>query len=209
MMGILTKLEIDYETASIKIFSDLYSWHKTAWELFPGKPEAKRDFLTRLDVTANGFRLYVLSGSKPVKPEWCEYEAFSTKEIAPGFLGHTLYRFDLRANPTRKIKKLDSEGNVTKNGKRVALLGEKEQMDWLRRKAGENGFKVLENPKPVIDPAERNDFCKHNTPGMHFGVRFTGALKVTDRKAFGEAFYNGIGSAKGFGFGLLLLKPVE
>ena len=43
----------------------------------------------------------------------------------------------------------------------------------------------------------------------HFAVCFEGVLKVTDEDLFTETVENGIGSAKGFGFGLLSLAPIK
>ena len=43
----------------------------------------------------------------------------------------------------------------------------------------------------------------------HGGVQFRGILEVTDQKDFEITYHAGVGSAKGFGFGLLLLAPVK
>jgi CRISPR system Cascade subunit CasE len=52
-------------------------------------------------------------------------------------------------------------------------------------------------------------FRKKNQAGYHGGVQFRGILEVTDQDHFTETYYYGIGSAKAFGFGLLLLAPIE
>ncbi|MGI6156807.1 MAG: type I-E CRISPR-associated protein Cas6/Cse3/CasE, partial [Enterococcus lemanii] len=41
----------------------------------------------------------------------------------------------------------------------------------------------------------------------HLAVRYDGLLRVRSSEVFGEALAAGIGSAKGFGFGLLSLAP--
>ena len=46
-----------------------------------------------------------------------------------------------------------------------------------------------------------------HTDGRFFAMRFDGLLGVTDPVQFLEALRAGIGSAKGFGFGLLSLAP--
>ena len=43
----------------------------------------------------------------------------------------------------------------------------------------------------------------HRHDITHFAVKFEGELVVTDPTRFAETLKNGIGSAKGFGFGLL------
>jgi CRISPR system Cascade subunit CasE len=45
--------------------------------------------------------------------------------------------------------------------------------------------------------------------GMHSAVEFQGALNVTDPAKFHETFTRGIGSAKAFGFGLLVIAPAS
>ncbi len=52
-------------------------------------------------------------------------------------------------------------------------------------------------------------FRKKGQGGYHGGVQFRGILEVTDREKFIETYHAGIGSAKGFGFGLLLLAPLN
>ena len=52
-------------------------------------------------------------------------------------------------------------------------------------------------------------FHKKENRGYHGGVQFRGVLEVTDPVKFAQAHSKGIGSAKAFGFGLLLLAPVQ
>jgi CRISPR-associated protein Cas6/Cse3/CasE subtype I-E len=39
-------------------------------------------------------------------------------------------------------------------------------------------------------------------------VDYEGVLEVTDREKFRHAFYNGIGSAKSMGFGMLIIQAI-
>ena len=43
--------------------------------------------------------------------------------------------------------------------------------------------------------------------GLHNAVEFCGPLTVTDPAKFQETFARGVGSAKGFGFGMLAVVP--
>jgi CRISPR system Cascade subunit CasE len=52
-------------------------------------------------------------------------------------------------------------------------------------------------------------FRKKGQAAYHGGVQFRGILEVTDQNHFIETYYAGIGSTKAFGFGLLLLAPIE
>lgn len=210
-MSWLARITIDYELAYKRRFTDNYAWHWAAWQAFPDQDREKRNYLSRLDYRDGEFTLLLLAHIKPSRPDWCPDDAWSLAEISPEFLKKTYYRFDLRANPTKKIVKLDNGGNKTKNGKRVALLKPEEQRAWLERKAADAGFKLIDATPLVIDPAVSNSFFvnKREETGLHFGVHFTGALEVIDQDKLEAAFYKGIGSAKGFGFGMLMLKPIN
>jgi CRISPR system Cascade subunit CasE len=209
-MPYLTKLEISHEIAGSRRLFDSYAWHKVAWECFPGMPDAKRDFLTRLDASKYLSRLYILSRKMPHKPDWCPEDCWADTAIPQKFLEQRHYRFDLRANPTRKIKKI-VDGEPRKNGKRVALTKQEDQKAWILRKTETCGFTILEEPALMIEPAQNYRFIKRMEqaePGLHVGVRYSGILEVKDFELFQKAYLDGIGSAKGFGFGLMLLKPV-
>ena len=52
-------------------------------------------------------------------------------------------------------------------------------------------------------------FRQKEHSAYHGGVQFRGVLEVTDREHFIQTYQAGIGGAKGFGFGLLLLSPVN
>ena len=203
-MSFLTQAFLDYETAARRQLRDVYDWHQLVWQAFPGRDGQPRDFLTRLDKRERDqtFRLLMVSARPPVRPnDWPEpVEAWQTREITPAFLAHRHYRFQLRANPTKRE-------NVSR--KRLPLRTPQEQTDWLKRKALQSGFAVDEDSLRII-PEGREWFQveKRKQTGFHHAVEFEGALVVTDPVAFQGAFAKGIGSAKGFGFGLLALVPL-
>lgn len=188
--------------------TDAYEWHQLAWEAFPNLNNQPRPFLSRLDAGTDGFTLLLLSKDhEPQRPEWYPEDCWAVKTIAPAFLKFRHYRFDLRANPTRKLHKFDLNGERIKNGRRQPLTRLCEQAEWLERKAGQSGFKLIKYPE--IGFCQDQVFRKRSGHGVHTGVRFRGLLEVTHPDRFETAFYNGIGSAKGFGFGLLLLQPAK
>jgi CRISPR system Cascade subunit CasE len=227
-MSWLARLEVDAETARNQGISDSYTWHQKLWECYPGEPDAKRDFLTRIDQLEGAFRLWVLTQRKPVRPQWCPEAGFSFKEIAISFLSHQYYIFDLRVNPVKTIVPRGVNGETLfrsdgkrKNGKRVPLVKPDELRAWLVRK-GEvrcrntitgldepGGFRIVMDRPLEIGPVVENHFRKKSHTGYHAGVQFRGTLEVTDSKNFIETYRAGIGSAKSFGFGLLLLAPIN
>lgn len=227
-MNWLARLEVDTDTANAQGILDCYSWHKRLWECYPGAPGAKRDFLTRIDLLEGAFRLWVLSRRKPVRPHWCQPDGFAVKEIAASFLSHRYYAFDLRANPVKAVVQIDSNGEPVlqpngkrKRGKRVPLVKPEELRAWLVQKGNVRcrdevtgldvlgGFRIVEERPLEISPMVESHFRRKEHSGYHGGVQFRGTLEVTDREKFIETYQSGIGSAKGFGFGLLLLAPIN
>jgi CRISPR system Cascade subunit CasE len=72
-----------------------------------------------------------------------------------------------------------------------------------------NGFSIVDSKPLEISPMIESHFSKKGNHGYHGSVRFRGLLEVMDSEKFAEAYHNGIGSAKAFGFGLMLLFPIS
>jgi CRISPR system Cascade subunit CasE len=217
-MSWLARLEVDAEIARAGGIRDSYHWHKRLWECFPNVPDQKRaeiGFLTRIDTLEWAFRLWVMARRRPERPQWCPSEGFALKEIASSFLTNRYYAFDLRANPVKTIVQRGTNGETLfrgngkrKCGKRVPLVKSEELRAWLDRKAIVGGFRIVEDKPLEITPMVENHFRQKEQVAYHGGVQFRGVLEVTNTTQFSETYYTGIGSAKGFGFGLLLLAPV-
>ncbi len=188
-------------------FTDSYAWHKRAWDCFPDRPAAGRDFLTRIDDTRQGFRLLILSTIPPFKPDWCPDEGWQTKAVGEQFLSHPQYQFSLLANPTRKLAAPRNAEGKRANGKRIPISRREDLLVWLEKKAAQHGFAILPEQIRTI-PRPRQTFIKGGKAGLHTATEFIGHLTVTDSTLLREAFTHGIGSAKAFGFGLLCLSPV-
>ncbi len=227
-MSWLARLEVDAEVAYRERISDSYGWHKRLWECFPNAPDAPRDFLTRIDQLEGMFRLWILARKKPQKPLWCQQGGFAVREIAPSFLSHRFYVFDLRANPVRTIVQRGPNGETLlrpdgkrKSGKRIPLVKPDELREWIIRKGKvrcrdketgldvPGGFRIVEQKPLEISPMVESHFRKKDHSGYHGGVQFRGILEVTGQERFIQSYHYGIGGAKSFGFGLLLLAPIN
>jgi CRISPR system Cascade subunit CasE len=113
--------------------------------------------------------------------------------------------FQLCANPTKKVAS-KSDGTVTKNGRRIPLGKREELVEWICRKGEQGGFAVDLGALRTFARG-REYFERKGTRGLHSAVEFEGLLSVTDPTKFHETFRRGIGSAKAFGFGLLVIAP--
>lgn len=227
-MNWLARMEIDAGIAGQERIFDSYAWHRKLWGCFPDRPEDNRDYLTRVDPLEGAFRLWVLSSHRPVCPSWCSDDGFELKEIAPSFLSHRFYAFDLKANPVKAKVQRDAHGQPLlrangkrKSGKRIPLIKPDDLKAWLERK-GEvrcrdsdtnlevpGGFRLVQERPLEISPMVENHFRRKGQKAYHGGVRFRGTLEVTNREAFINSYQQGVGGAKGFGFGLLLLAPAN
>jgi len=234
-MSWLAKIEIDSEIVRCEKTWDSYCWHEKVWECFPGNRKEKRDFLFRVDQLDGAFRLWVMGRRKPERPNWCPEDDFFLKELSPAFLSHQLYAFDLKANPLKSVvqynpstgKPLLKADGKRKRGKRALITDRDELREWLARKGDvrcwdsksketfPGGFQIVSECPLEVSPMVESYFRKKDKEtgkthaAYHGGVQFRGTLEVTDRERFIETYYSGIGGGKGFGFGLLLLAPVN
>jgi len=215
-MSWLLRIEMAAEDVGRLRILDSYDWHQRLWECFPGLPEEQRSFLTRIDFLEGAVQAWLLSERKPAKPGWCPEDDFAMREISPGFLSHRHYAFDLRVNPTTALvqrnpdgtPKLKANGKRT-SGKRVPLVDPVDLRAWIDRKGVECGFRIAAARPLEIGPTVGHHFRKKAHAGVHGGVQFRGILEVTEPVEFSRAHSKGIGTAKAFGFGLLLLSPVQ
>jgi CRISPR system Cascade subunit CasE len=215
-MSWLTQINLDLAAAARRRLFDNYDWHQVAWQCFQGRDGRARDFLTRVDQSPQGFRLLIVSPEPPTRPEWCSQNGWQSREIPAAYFKQSRYAFQLRANPTKKIidatkpKAIATDGRINrnKNAHRVPLRTPAELSAWLDRKGVSAGFTVEPDSLRII-PEGQDHFNKAGRRGAHASVEFRGTLRVTDGAAFQQAFESGLGSAKAFGFGLLVLAPLD
>ena len=205
----LSMLELNPRSRQVQAeLRDPYQMHRTLSRAFGDDPATYEQArcLFRVDEESNNLRVLVQSR---VRPDWSLLTAeryllsdAEMKEFDPVLEAGRLLRFRLRANPTVKIK------TDKRNGRRVGIYEEEKQCKWLKKKGEKGGFEVMEysvssNGFSVSSKSGETDKIKH------LAVLFDGVLRVTDEGAFREALESGIGSAKGFGFGLLSIAPAR
>jgi len=203
--------------------ADPYEMHRTVMQAFPDELPSDERVLFRVEVQPRTGIPTLLVQSR-YRPDWSRITDSSKdyllngEVLLPGLdnpavkfvnlrlqVGQRLV-FRLRANPTVKKKR---EGK--KQGRRVGLYREEEQLAWLQRKLESAGARLLQ--ARVGNKAEPRGklFAERNPKNrMKFlAVQFEGILEVQDPEKLLAAIRAGIGSGKGLGFGLLSLAPAR
>lgn len=105
------------------------------------------------------------------------------------------YRFRLVANPV-----------VTRNKKRLGLLEEQEQLNWINRQLEKSGAILKECfvRQIGLERSEKNP-ARERQMQTHYAVEFNGVIRVEDPVTLADRIAEGIGPAKAYGFGLLTL----
>lgn len=205
-------------------FEDAYSLHQIVWDIISKDKNQKRNFLYRVEY--DNFEkikyLYLLATLKAQQKANLKIKISS--KLQPQLQeGEALY-FKLRANPVVKRKEngrhkeysvvMDAkhqfkiQGDHYRKHYSLSDLIHKTGFDWLARKAKQHGFAV--NPSEIKIDNDREFFVSPPNK-KNYKLRtldFEGKMVVTDTNMFINALFNGIGSAKAFGCGLLLVKRI-
>ena len=228
----LSRLELNLRDALVRRdLASPYEMHKTllsrGFDGFQKTQMGRVLFRVDTDRRSGLPALLVQSG---FQPDWTKLpDRYLTRQadfktFDPQFHVGQKLRFRLRANPTKRVAAKNERLGGVMLGKRVGLTTETEQIRWLLHKAAGSfslpgswvPAKHPETDEPILLPnfrvdvvpegRERNGKEGHSR-GAFLAVRFEGVLNVTDPAAFRTILETGVGSAKGFGFGLLSVAP--
>jgi CRISPR system Cascade subunit CasE len=204
--------------------ADPQDLHRTIMSAFPQSeepgesPRARFGVLHRLDLDRRQARL-ILYVQSQVKPDWSalppeyllplpEVDNPATKSVAEVYQtlkAGMLLSFRLKANPSRKIDTKTGPDGRRRHGRRVELVREEDQVQWLKRKGEQSGFKVLQVRIGGLTK-ERSRSWRGPSPTLA-GLLFEGRLQITDPELFRQALARGIGPGKAYGLGMLSLAP--
>jgi CRISPR system Cascade subunit CasE len=181
-----------------KFAKNPYEIHRHLWRLFPGMSEDKRSFLYRVSYGKDNEPLRILMQSiyEPSATENIKGCVILRKKVFNPVLKEKdrLY-FVLCANPTKQLLKERS---------RVPLIDEDQVINWLKKKL-ENAA-GLENAEIV---EKRNlYFRKNGKAGKIVTITYSGQISVDDPESMRAILEQGIGRAKAFGCGLMLVRRV-
>jgi CRISPR system Cascade subunit CasE len=209
--------------ASARARADLrnrYELHRTLSRGFGENVECYREArcLFRLDEMPPPPRVLVQSR---IAPDWSRLEdAYlarepEVKKLNLQLRGEQQLRFLLLANPTRREparNAVDAATGRPKDGPRRALVFDDPAetvaacRGWLARKGEGGGFCPV---RFEVEDRGVVTVAKGGKPVPFAAIQFEGLLQVTDPAVFLETLSEGIGSGKGYGFGLLSLAPAR
>lgn len=191
-----------------------YEFHRYLWRLFPGEPEESRSdatesrqgFLFRVEENKPGRPARLLLQSRRLPECTSELTLIGTREFHPQPLSGQRLAFILTANPIKTIVDAQRESKHNKKSEkcRVPLIREEEQREWLTRKLA-NAAEIITVNVQLHPPLY---FRKGDRAGKLVTSTFDGVLQVSDPVHLTKLLENGVGPAKGFGCGLLLLRRV-
>jgi CRISPR system Cascade subunit CasE len=192
-----------------------YYYHQLIWRLFSNSnPDKKRDFIYRAQFNKGWPTFYAISAIEPVDLEniW----AIETKKYQPILQESDTLYFRVQVNP--RICRKDKDGkasyfdciqdafhkNTMKEESKAQMIQDAGE-HWLMKRSEQHGFKIQ---SVIADNFQKHRFKKYkqNHSILFSTIDLTGVLQVTNVEKFLQVLMHGIGSAKGFGCGMFMVK---
>ena len=205
-----------------------YLAHQWLWRFLPAPPGTLRSFLFRRRDVDGLPRFYVVSDRAPLAPS--PHWQVQSKPYAPALAAGDRVAFELRANPvvtTRNAAGKSARHDVVMQEKtrllkdrqlahwadwqtpdRPALpdLVQRSCSQWLQARCQRLGI-ALDDDALSVEGYEQH---RGKNGELRFStVDFSGSLRVVDAAALQQALVTGVGHAKAFGCGLLLIRPID
>lgn len=218
---------LDGETLMDVLGGRAYTAHQLLWRLFPAVESGARPFLYRQEMArgeADGVPrgqplFYVLSDREPTPLE--TMFRLESQPFSPQLKAGDELAFRLRANPTvarvvegrsrsqRSDVMMDAKAGFPRDqraSKECQQAMEQAALEWLQRQSSAAGFRLTTTP--IISSYRQHELHKANNRGaIRFSsVDYAGRLVVEDPGQLIEKLAAGLGRAKAFGCGLLLVR---
>ena len=204
-----------------------YLEHQWLWRFLPAPAGTPRSFQFRRRDVDGLPRFYVVSDREPVAPS--PHWEVRSKPYAPSLAVGDHLAFELRANPV--VTTRDASGKAARHDvvmqEKAGLLKERQLArwadwltqdrptlpdlvqrtcgQWLQARCQRLGI-AIDNQTLSADGYEQH---RGKNGELRFStVDFSGQLQVVDAAALRSALYAGVGHAKAFGCGLLLIRPL-
>lgn len=202
-----------------------YRFHQQLWSIFTDPSVKERDFLYRREDQCGRPCFYAVSHREPHGNDrlW----EIQTKLYAPKIRRGQRFAFALRANPVRTKKtgkngknarhdivmeakfRLREQASPCEEQISQVELVQSEGFKWLAARAERYGFEVADQEIRADGYRQHRLFKGRGHRAICFTtVDFNGLLTVIDPATFVHTMINGIGPAKGFGCGLLMVRRI-
>jgi CRISPR system Cascade subunit CasE len=213
-----------------------YTDHQLLWQFFPAPPGTARDFLFRRMDAAGNRRIpmfYCVAPRAPVAPHpaW----RVEARPYAPALRAGEELRFEVRINPVSAHKRANGKSqrdDVVMHAKKAIMqrhgaarwaevpaadrtplyqLAAQTVGAWFHGADGSGGLLARHGLRMLgglqVDGYRQHEFARGGgKPARVSTVDLSGLVQVVEPMAAVRALLGGIGHAKGFGCGLLLVR---
>ena len=210
---------------------DVYTSHKLIWKLFPDDPTTRRKFVYRREYEKEQMPFgqlqrgmpifYVVSEKRPVSVEGLM--TVEVKSYNPQLTVSMRLGFDLRVNPVvaRVVrgKKNSAKHDVLMDAKRKAkqdgltaphetnTVMKQAAIDWFAEREEKNGFRLTDASMVEVSSYRHHHIRNKNSRVITFSsVNLVGSLEVINVELFRSLLFQGIGSSRSFGCGMMLVR---
>lgn len=199
-----------------RTFSSPYALHQAVWRLFPRAAGAERDFLYRLDIAEGRPQVWTLGAREPQASPLFRQEI---KKVDPNLRAGDLLEISVRVNPVVMREKLRHDVVMDLKRRlgwkdlpiaerdREPELVQRALSEWLAARADRCGLAV----RGLRAEGYRSE--RFGKPGSQQKKPVVIGLcdleiqaEVSDPERLLATWRQGLGPAKGFGCGLMLLK---
>jgi CRISPR system Cascade subunit CasE len=193
---------------------DGYRVHQALWRLFEDDANATRDFLYRQE-SDSGLPVFLVV-SRRLPSDRDGFWRIETKEYRPQLATGERLAFAVRVNPV--VSRRDDAGRQHRHDVVMDLKRRRQEQSltqaemvqqsvwqWFEGRAEKAGFSAKQRD------FRADGYRQHELHKRGRGIRFStaeclGVLTVTDGQRLTETLLSGLGPAKGFGCGLLLVR---
>jgi CRISPR system Cascade subunit CasE len=197
--------------------------HRLLWALFADSPDRTRDFLWRDDGGSYWRRrTFIALSARPPEDRVGLFNV-ETKPFAPALIVGQRLRFRLRASPSssearpgeKRGKRVDPVAQalrgLSREERRQCRFDVLQQVGraWLAGRGERCGFHLPEGEPFLVDGENWRALPRGERKQATFSVLdFEGVLEVDEVSRFLDALAAGIGRARAFGCGLMLIRRV-
>ena len=217
----IIRLNMDIAPRNIvDMIQNEYGVHQLIWDIFADTPERRRDFLFRYEIIKGIPSFFTVSERPPANAT--KIWDVVTEEYNPQYPTGQSLSFHLRVNPIRAKRDttgrqrrhdvvMDEKNRLNNQNKQIneADIIQECGEQWLRVRSAGLGFVIKDGAVRAGRYRQHNLFKNNGNKAITFStLDFNGVLTVTEPTTFEKFLFNGIGPAKGFGCGLMLVRNV-